>query len=62
VALLRTLAGQVAEDLGEPDGVIIFDPSSFVKKGTKSAGVAQQWCGRIGETNDGINYGLRLAK
>src|SRR5437868_1183290 len=34
--LLTTLARQVGADLGEPDGVIVFDPTSFPKKGTKS--------------------------
>ena len=47
--LLATLAHQVGEDLGEPDGVIVFDPSAFAKKGTKSVGVARQWCGRLGK-------------
>jgi SRSO17 transposase len=47
--LLVTLARQVGEDLGEPDGVIVFDPSAFAKKGTKSVGVARQWCGRLGK-------------
>jgi SRSO17 transposase len=46
---LATLAGQIGEDLGEPDGVIVFDPSAFTKKGTKSVGVARQWCGRLGK-------------
>jgi SRSO17 transposase len=46
------LARQVGEELGEPDGVIVFDPSGFVKKGTKSAGVARQWCGRVGKTEN----------
>src|SRR5262245_47027669 len=30
--LLMTLAQQVGRDLGEPDGIIVFDPSSFPKK------------------------------
>lgn len=47
--LLTTLAQQVTTDLGEPDGVIVFDPSSFPKKGTKSVGVSRQWCGRLGK-------------
>ena len=47
--MLRTLAVQVGRELGEPDGVIVFDPSAFPKKGTKSVGVAKQWCGRLGE-------------
>jgi SRSO17 transposase len=47
--LLRTLAEQVATDLSEADGVIVFDPSGFPKKGTKSVGVSRQWCGRLGK-------------
>ena len=39
--LLATLAQQVGTDLGEPDAVIVFDPSSFPKKGTKSVGVVR---------------------
>jgi SRSO17 transposase len=48
-SMLMTLARQVGEDLGEADGVIVFDPSAFAKKGTKSVGVARQWCGRLGK-------------
>jgi len=47
--LLMTLAEQVGAVLGEPDGVLVFDPSGFPKKGTKSVGVARQWCGRLGK-------------
>jgi SRSO17 transposase len=50
--LLTTLARHVATDLGEPDAVIVFDPSSFPKKGTKSVGVARQWCGRLGKVEN----------
>ena len=50
--LLRTLAQQVGRDLGEPDGVIVFDPSSFPKKGDKSVGVGRQWCGRLGKVEN----------
>jgi SRSO17 transposase len=50
--LLATLARQVATDLGEPDAVIVFDPSSFPKKGAKSVGVARQWCGRLGKVEN----------
>jgi len=39
--MLRVLASQVGQELGEPDGVIVFDPSGFPKKGTKSVGVAK---------------------
>jgi SRSO17 transposase len=47
--LLATLARQVGEEIGEPDGVIVFDPSGFAKKGVKSVGVIRQWCGRLGK-------------
>jgi SRSO17 transposase len=50
--MLRTLAIQVGRELGEPDGVIVFDPSGFPKKGTKSVGVAKQWCGRLGKVEN----------
>jgi SRSO17 transposase len=57
---LATLARQVGEDLGEPDGVIVFDPSAFLKKGTKSVGVARQWCGRYGQV-DNCQVGVFMA-
>ena len=50
--LLAILAAQVGERLGEPDGVIVFDPSAFAKKGDKSVGVARQWCGRLGKVEN----------
>src|SRR3954469_16261428 len=37
--LRRELAAQVGRDIGRPDGVIVFDPSGFAKKGTASVGV-----------------------
>jgi SRSO17 transposase len=51
-ALLKTLATQVGQELGESDGVIVFDPSAFAKKGTKSVGVARQWNGRLGKVEN----------
>ena len=33
--LFATLADQVGEQLGEPDAVLVFDPSGFAKKGVK---------------------------
>ena len=58
--LLRTLAQQVGADLGEADGVIVFDPSAFAKKGTKSVGVARQWCGRLGK-KESCQVGVYMA-
>jgi hypothetical protein len=41
--LIRELARQIAVELGEPDGVLVFDPSGFKKQGKASVGVARQW-------------------
>ena len=58
--LLGTLACQVGKELGEPDAVLVFDPSGFPKKGTKSVGVARQWCGRLGKV-DNCQVGVSMA-
>jgi SRSO17 transposase len=46
---LTELARQVGAVIGEADGVIVFDPSGFPKKGNASVGVSRQWCGRLGK-------------
>lgn len=58
--LLMELARQVGEELGEDDGVIVFDPSAFPKQGKKSVGVARQWCGRQGKI-DNCQVGIYMA-
>lgn len=50
--LMTELARQVGQELGEDDGVIVFDPSGFPKQGKKSVGVARQWCGRLGKVDN----------
>jgi SRSO17 transposase len=50
--MLTTLAREVGQELGQADGVIVFDPSAFPKKGTQSVGVARQWCGRLGKVDN----------
>jgi len=50
--LLEELTCQVGKELGEPDGVIVFDPSAFPKKGWHSVAVARQWCGRLGKVEN----------
>jgi SRSO17 transposase len=39
----------VADELGEPDGVLLFDASGCVTKGQDSAGVARHYCGTLGK-------------
>jgi SRSO17 transposase len=50
--LLGELARQVGQRIGEPKGVLVFDPSAFVKQGKKSVGVQRQWCGRLGKVEN----------
>jgi SRSO17 transposase len=50
--LFMELAEQVGREIGEPDGVIVFDPSAFPKQGKQSVGVARQWCGRLGKLDN----------
>ena len=51
--LLDELVRQVGCELGETDGVIVFDPSGFGKKGSESVGVQRQWLGRMGKVDNG---------
>jgi SRSO17 transposase len=46
------LVRQVGDQLGEEDGVIVFDPSGFAKSGNESVGVKRQWCGRLGKVDN----------
>jgi SRSO17 transposase len=50
--LIAVLVGQAANQLGQPDGIIAFDPSSFPKRGTHSVGVKRQWCGHRGKVDN----------
>jgi SRSO17 transposase len=49
---INVLVGQVADRLGNPNGVIAFDPSSFPKRGTHSVGVKRPWCGHRGKVDN----------
>jgi SRSO17 transposase len=63
--LLRELNAQVERELGDPDGIIVIDPSSFPKKGTHSVGVARQWCGHLGKVDNcqaGVFLGYKTNK
>src|SRR5574341_741257 len=50
--LRKELLGQVGKQLGQGDGVLVFDPSAFPKSGRESVGVARQWCGRLGKVDN----------
>ena len=57
--LIDELARQIGREIGESDGVLVFDPSGFPKKGTQSVGVQRQWCGRLGK-KDNCQVGVYL--
>src|SRR4051812_14041635 len=59
-AVMAELRLHVREELAEPQGVVVIDPSAFPKKGTESCGVARQWCGRLGKV-DNCQVGVFLA-
>lgn len=42
----------VVENLGSPDGALVFDETGFVKKGNNSVGVARQYCGSVGKVEN----------
>ena len=40
------------EQLADPGGILIADPTGFAKKGTKSVGVARQYSGTLGRIDN----------
>src|SRR5262245_26439421 len=48
-AVRDDLVAYVLEHLADPQAVLVLDETGFVKKGTKSVGVAPQYCGTVGK-------------
>ena len=59
-AVRDDLRAYVAEHLGDPSGVLIVDETGFLKKGTKSVGVARQYSGTAGRIEN-CQIGVFLA-
>ncbi len=58
--VLEELHAHVRQEIGDPQGVLVLDTTSFPKKGHGSVGVKNQWCGRLkAQTN--CQVGLFLA-
>ncbi|MBF0234381.1 MAG: IS701 family transposase [Desulfamplus sp.] len=51
--IMNKYRNMVYDDLGDKNGAIIFDETSFVKKGNDSVGVSKQYCGSIGKVENG---------
>src|SRR5215467_12011313 len=61
-AVRDELRAYVSEHVGEPGGVLVVDESGFLKKGKKSAGVANQYSGAAyGKANSQIGVFLLYA-
>jgi SRSO17 transposase len=50
----------VVDYLGDPEGLLVVDETGFLKKGTKSAGVARQYSGTAGRIEN-AQVGVFLA-
>ena len=59
-AVRDDLRAYVVESLGDPDAVLVLDETEFLKKGTKSAGVARQYTGTAGRIEN-AQVGVFLA-
>lgn len=53
VQMRRTYHRLLHDDLGDAEGVLMFDESGFPKKGRESVGVARQDCGTLGQVENG---------
>src|ERR1700676_2816313 len=63
--VMAQLRPQVAEDLSDPQAVLVIDGSPFAKKGKDSCGVGRQWSGRLGKVDNcqtGVFLGFAAAR
>jgi len=50
--VVRELQAVIAEELGDPQAVLVCDETGFPKKGDKSVGVARQYSGTLGKVDN----------
>ncbi len=59
-AVLAELSRHVAQEMADPDAVLVVDGYGVAKKGDDTCGVQRQWCGRLGKV-DNCQVGVFLA-